>query len=80
MRTSVKLTQWSMGMREGVIGTVLVGVGDWVESGAPLVEVEAEKATDQLTAPVAGRVAAVFVHPGDTVPIGCELLVIEAAT
>jgi pyruvate/2-oxoglutarate dehydrogenase complex dihydrolipoamide acyltransferase (E2) component len=79
LNVAVRLTQWSMGMREGLVVAVSVHEGDLVAEGDPLLEVEAEKTTDVIAAPLAGRVVAVHVAAGDEVPVGAQLVTIEPA-
>jgi pyruvate/2-oxoglutarate dehydrogenase complex dihydrolipoamide acyltransferase (E2) component len=66
-----------MGMLEGKIVEWLKGEGDDVEEGEPLVEVEAEKATAEVVAPVSGRLARIVVPAGETVPVRTVLALIE---
>jgi pyruvate/2-oxoglutarate dehydrogenase complex dihydrolipoamide acyltransferase (E2) component len=77
IRVRVKLTQWSMGMREAVVAAVFVSVGDEVKSGDQLIEAEAEKVSDMLVAPAAGKIVQINVAPGDVVQVGSEILVME---
>ncbi|MDA3853297.1 MAG: 2-oxo acid dehydrogenase subunit E2 [Bacteroidales bacterium] len=63
----------------GLVGSILVAVGDVVEEDQALVEVETDKATSQIPAEVAGTVVEIKVAEGDTVAVGATLLVIDAA-
>jgi pyruvate/2-oxoglutarate dehydrogenase complex dihydrolipoamide acyltransferase (E2) component len=74
----VKLTQWGMGMREGTILRWLHAVGDLVKEGDELVEVEAEKITDTICAPVSGVLREIRVAEGQSVPVRSVLALIEA--
>lgn len=78
MVTEVRLPQWGMGMQEGTIVTWLKRVGDEVEAGEPIAEIEAAKTTEELTAPVDGVLQRVLVSEGRTVPVQ-ELLAVIAA-
>lgn len=62
----------------GLVGEVLVAVGDIVQVDDPVAEVETEKATSQIPTEVAGKVVEVKVAAGDTVKVGATLVVIEA--
>lgn len=62
----------------GLVGSILVAVGDVVEEDQALVEVETDKATSQIPAEVAGTVVEIKVAEGDTVAVGATLVVIEA--
>ena len=68
MATEVRLPQWSMGMEEGQVVTWHKQVGDVVAVDEPLVEIEAEKTTDDVLAPVAGTILEILVAEGETVP------------
>jgi propionyl-CoA carboxylase alpha chain len=55
----------------------MVGVGDRVQAGAVLLVLEAMKMEQNVTAPVAGRVAELAAREGDQVEAGRVLAVIE---
>jgi acyl-CoA carboxylase subunit alpha len=61
----------------GSVLRVLVGPGDAVVAGQPLVVVEAMKMEHQVLAPAGGTVAAVHVTPGQQVDTGQALLQME---
>ena len=61
----------------GTVLRVLVGPGDDVAAGQPLVVVEAMKMEHQIVAPAAGTVAEVLVAVGDQVDTGQALLRLE---
>src|SRR5262245_22178484 len=61
----------------GRIVRVLVSPGDTIESGAPLVVIEAMKMENELHALHAARVGTVLVKPGDTVEGGAKLISFE---
>ena len=58
----------------GLIARVLVAPGQTVETGQPLLVLEAMKMENELRAPRGGTVQAVKVKPGQTVTLG-ELMV-----
>ncbi len=80
MPTEVRLPQWSMGMAEGTVVTWLRQVGDAVQRGDEIAEVEAEKAIMILEAPVGGTIVQLAVAEGDTVPVRSVLAVIDTGT
>ena len=55
----------------------LCAVGDWVEEGSPLMQVETDKVTTEVPAPVSGRVAEMAVAPDDEVSVGDSICTIE---
>jgi len=68
---------------EGTVAAEIVGwrvqAGDVVAEDDVLVEVMTEKAAVEVPAPVSGRILATTGQPGDSVPVGSELVVIETA-
>ncbi|HLZ36640.1 MAG TPA: pyruvate dehydrogenase complex dihydrolipoamide acetyltransferase [Mycobacteriales bacterium] len=63
-------------MEEGTLSTWLKNVGDRVEKGDVLADIETDKATMELEAYDAGVLERVLVQPGETVPIGTPIAVI----
>lgn len=57
----------------------LVAEGDTVTAGQIVAEVETEKATVEVEAPVAGTVVELSVELEVELPVGTTILVIEAA-
>ena len=62
----------------GVVAQIFVAVGDEVEKGSAVVQMEAMKLIHTLKAPVSGRVAAIHCIAGDTVPAGALLVEITS--
>jgi 3-methylcrotonyl-CoA carboxylase alpha subunit len=60
------------------VAQIFVAVGDTVEKGSAVLQMEAMKLIHSLTAPVAGRIAAIHCNAGDTVPAGAVLVEITA--
>lgn len=61
----------------GTVVSVLVGAGDRIRAGRPVVILESMKMEHEVPAPISGLVAAVGVTEGDTVSAGDRLLVID---
>jgi pyruvate dehydrogenase E2 component (dihydrolipoamide acetyltransferase) len=80
MATEVKLPELAENLESGEVVDVNVSVGDVVAEGQTLLEVEAEKSTVEVPAPVAGRVAKILVNKGDKVTVGQAICLIESAT
>lgn len=57
-----------------------VAVGDAVAEDSPLVEMSTDKAVVEVPSPVSGRILSLTGNPGDVIPVGSELLVIETDT
>jgi pyruvate dehydrogenase E2 component (dihydrolipoamide acetyltransferase) len=68
------------GLEEGEVVAWLVEVGDVVRRDQPVVEVQTDKATVELPAPVAGRVVRLAAEPGEIVKVGGLLVVIDPGT
>jgi 3-methylcrotonyl-CoA carboxylase alpha subunit len=62
----------------GVVSQIFVAVGDAVEKGSAILQMEAMKLIHTLAAPVSGRVAAIYCNAGDTVPAGAVLVEISS--
>jgi len=58
--------------------SILVNVGDTVAVEDPLLELESDKATMEVPAPVAGVIKAIKVAEGDKVSMGSVIMVIDA--
>jgi 3-methylcrotonyl-CoA carboxylase alpha subunit len=63
----------------GVVSQIFVAVGDAVEKGSAVLQMEAMKLVHTLTAPVSGHIAAISCNAGDTVPAGAVLVEIISA-
>jgi 3-methylcrotonyl-CoA carboxylase alpha subunit len=61
----------------GVVSKLYLNVGDNVEKGAPVLQMEAMKLIHTLNAPVQGRVTAIRCKVGETVPADALLVEIE---
>jgi pyruvate dehydrogenase E2 component (dihydrolipoamide acetyltransferase) len=67
-----------LNMTQGVIVRWLVGEGDQVEAGKPVLEIETDKATQELEAPGTGILARILKNVGDVVPCNDVIAVILA--
>ncbi|ALC90381.1 dihydrolipoyllysine acetyltransferase [Bacillus sp. FJAT-18017] len=74
----VKLHDIGEGMAEAGINCFLVKPGDVVKADDPLLEVQTDKMTAEIPSPAAGIVKEFRVSPGETVPVGTTLLILEA--
>jgi 3-methylcrotonyl-CoA carboxylase alpha subunit len=61
----------------GVVSRLHVSLGDTVEKGAPVLQMEAMKLIHTLKAPVPGRIGSIRCVVGDTVPAGAILVEIS---
>ena len=66
----VVMPKWGMSMQEGHLVEWLVSVGDSVEEGQVLANVETEKVDAEIEAPQAGVVSELLVEAGTDVEVG----------
>lgn len=78
MATNVILPALGMSQDTGKIVHWLKAEGEQVIKGEPLVEVETDKATVEIEAPVDGLLARVVAGDGDEVPVGQVIAVVMA--
>ncbi|MCC2977313.1 2-oxo acid dehydrogenase subunit E2 [Sphingomonas sp. PL-96] len=76
-RFSFRLPDIGEGISEAEIVAWHVAVGDRVEEDARLADMMTDKATVEMESPVAGIVIELAGEPGDNIPIGSTLVVIE---
>ncbi len=74
-----KLPDVGEGTAEAEIVAWHVRVGDVVKEDAPLVDVMTDKATVEMTSPVAGKIISLSGEPGDMAPVGGPIVVFEVA-
>jgi 2-oxoisovalerate dehydrogenase E2 component (dihydrolipoyl transacylase) len=72
-----KLPDVGEGTAEAEIVAWHVRVGDVVQEDAPLVDVMTDKATVEMTSPVAGKIVSLNGEPGDMAPVGGPIVVFE---
>jgi pimeloyl-ACP methyl ester carboxylesterase len=73
MATAVTMPRLGLTMVEGTVVDWRARPGDVVEKGQTIVVIESEKVEIELEAFASGKLAAVYVEPGETVPIGALL-------
>ncbi len=74
-----KVPEIGEGITSVDLAALTVSVGDVIEAGAIVAEVETEKAATDLYCPIGGKVTAIHAKPGDAIDVGSVLLTIEAA-
>lgn len=79
MARPFKLPDLGEGVHEGEVLSVLVSVGDSVNEGDPILEVETDKAAVEVPSPFTGNVEEIKVKPGDTIQVGDVLLTFSDA-
>src|SRR5437868_11393266 len=78
MAVEIVMPRLSDSMEEGTVAKWLVGVGDAVEKGQVLVEIDTDKATMEYEAEQAGTLLAILVSEGEVAPIGAPIAQIGA--
>ena len=78
MATEVILPKWGLTMEEGTLVSWLKQEGDRVEAGEVIAEVETEKITNELEAPVSGVISKILVEEDtEDIPVGTVLCLID---
>lgn len=77
MATEILLPQWGMAMEEGTIVSWLKAEGDLVTEGEPVVEIETDKMTVEVVAPISGVLSDIRAREGETVAVRAILGLIE---
>ncbi|WP_377891347.1 dihydrolipoamide acetyltransferase family protein [Alkalihalobacillus sp. R86527] len=72
----VRLHDIGEGMSEGEVVQLLVNPGDVVTVDQPLLEVQTDKVTAELPAPIAGKIEDILVSPGDVIEVGSIMVTI----
>ena len=76
-RHVVKLPDLGEGTVSSEIVAWKVKVGDQIAEDQPMVEMSTDKAVVEMPAPITGRVLSLGGEPGDQIPVGGELIVLE---
>ena len=79
MKHELKVPTVGESIQEVQIGQWLKGEGQWANKDESLVEIESDKATVDVAAPVAGIVVEVLHRQGDVVPVGTLIGYLEEA-
>ncbi|MCP4170429.1 MAG: pyruvate dehydrogenase [Fuerstiella sp.] len=79
MAIEFKLPEVAEGIESVDIAEILVAEGDRIEPGAVICEVETDKSVAEIDCPYSGTVARILVSPGQTVPVGTPLVLLEDA-
>ena len=76
MATILNMPKWGLSMKTGLIVEWLKKAGEPVKEGEPIVEIESEKATNEVDAPVTGIMRTIEIQEGDSAPVGAAIAVI----
>jgi pyruvate dehydrogenase E2 component (dihydrolipoamide acetyltransferase) len=78
MRHEIRMANLGYDMESGRIGEWLKQVGETVERGEPIVEVETDKSTVEMEATHSGTVVEILAQAGTDVPVGDVIGYIES--
>nr|MDQ2886486.1 2-oxo acid dehydrogenase subunit E2 [Chloroflexota bacterium] len=78
MATILSMPKWGLAMKTGLVVEWLKRPGEAIQQGEPMVEIESEKATNQVEAPATGVLRSLVVPEGEDAPVGAALAVIVA--
>ncbi|MGD2093510.1 MAG: dihydrolipoamide acetyltransferase family protein [Phycisphaerales bacterium] len=76
MAKEVRLPQLGQTMEEGTIVNCLIKVGDEVQKGGVIFEIETDKATLEMESPAEGFVKHILVEVDETLEVGAPLLIL----
>jgi pyruvate dehydrogenase E2 component (dihydrolipoamide acetyltransferase) len=79
MALDFKLPQLAEGVESADVADIHVKVGDVIDSGQIVMELETDKAVMELPCPHAGKVLQILVKTGDTVKVGQAVMQLEAS-
>lgn len=77
MSKEVKIPALGESITEVMVGEFYKGVGDYIDADENLVEIESEKATMDVPAPVSGVIKEILLKQGQMANIGDTLVIIE---
>jgi pyruvate dehydrogenase E2 component (dihydrolipoamide acetyltransferase) len=77
MPIEIKLPELGENLTGGDVLDVKVAAGDSVTAGQTLLEVEAEKSTVEVPAPVSGKIAQLMIKKGQSIKVGQPLFLID---
>lgn len=78
MSVDLRLPDLGEGIESADVLSVLVSVGQAVDAGDSVIEIESEKATLEVPADAAGTVTRIHVKSGDTIAVGQPVLTLES--
>ncbi len=76
MATILSMPKWGLAMKTGLVVEWLKRPGDSIQQGEPIVQIESEKASNEVEAPATGILRWLEVQEGQDAPVGAALAVI----
>jgi pyruvate/2-oxoglutarate dehydrogenase complex dihydrolipoamide acyltransferase (E2) component len=80
MAVKVNFPKSGMGIEEGTAARWLKAVGDKVQKGEIILEIETAKALQEIEAPVSGTLVTILLAEGETAAVNTPVAVIEEAS
>jgi pyruvate dehydrogenase E2 component (dihydrolipoamide acetyltransferase) len=80
MARELVLPELGENITSGIVVKVLVKVGDSVEEGQPVIELETDKAVVEVPAEAAGVISAVYVKEGEEIQVGQPIVSLESSS
>ncbi len=77
MRIDVTMPNLGYDMEQGKIVSWLKSVGDRVERGEPIADIETDKTTVEMESLAAGTLVEIVCGAGDTAPVGTVIAYLE---
>jgi pyruvate dehydrogenase E2 component (dihydrolipoamide acetyltransferase) len=78
VRVEVAMPNLGYDMTEGKVMSWLKAVGDQVDRGEPIAEIETDKTTLEMEALVSGTLAEIVCPAGEIAPVGAAIAYVEA--
>jgi pyruvate/2-oxoglutarate dehydrogenase complex dihydrolipoamide acyltransferase (E2) component len=78
MRIEVTMPNLGYDMESGKVMSWLKQVGDNVERGEPLAEIETDKTTVEMEAMASGKLVEILAEPGSEAAVGTLIAIIES--
>ncbi len=78
MATILSMPKWGLSMKTGLVVEWLKRPGDPVQQGEAIVQIESEKATNDVEAPVTGTLRSIVVPEGESTDVSEPIAVITA--
>ena len=72
----ITMPKWGLSMKEGQVGDWLIEVGDTVDTGMEVVDVETDKITSAVEVADSGTLRRTVAMPGEVLPVGALLGVV----
>ncbi len=79
MATILSMPKWGLAMKRGLVVEWLKQPGESVQQGEPVVQIESEKATNEVEAPATGILRWITVKEGENASVGEPIALITAS-